>query len=284
MRMTRLALAAYPPAFKERYAGELAALVDDLDDLGAGPRTAFDLLRGATLAWMRPPLPAHPEERVRRRMQATVTTVWVAWCLGCLAGPATNRWLLDPPTPAAGATVRDLLNVAQVAWYAGAVLAVLGTLAFVRPVLLPALRRRDWPALRPILTLLAVAVAECGLTLALVLRVHQLPQGSRPSEAVWALLAAWLAGFAALVLVAAAAPAVTMVRTRPAARTLRGPAALAVVVTLALAVVVVASLAASAMAGAGWFSLPPLVVGAVATAAALTSTARGLRSGAVRSG
>ncbi len=92
-RSIRLALACYPPSFRERYGEEMTALVSDR---GTSAHTVSNLLAGAARAWARPVLAGGPEERGRRRLQATVTTVWVTVIAGFLVAPATDRALLDP--------------------------------------------------------------------------------------------------------------------------------------------------------------------------------------------
>jgi hypothetical protein len=69
----RWALRAYPPSFRDRYGDELAALVDDL---APSWRHTADLYAGAARAWLRPRFTGPEPER--RRLQASVTTVWVA--------------------------------------------------------------------------------------------------------------------------------------------------------------------------------------------------------------
>ncbi|MCA2226263.1 hypothetical protein [Nonomuraea aurantiaca] len=74
--VARVVMACHPPWFRERYGEELAALVEET---GGGPRVLLDLAAGAVRAWLRPALSGDPAARVRRRMQATLATTWIAW-------------------------------------------------------------------------------------------------------------------------------------------------------------------------------------------------------------
>ncbi|HEY4428264.1 MAG TPA: hypothetical protein VGN08_08690 [Solirubrobacteraceae bacterium] len=67
-------LRLYPEAWRERYGEEMAALIEDTDP---SITAALDLLRGALVAHLRPPMPVPSEVRAR----GTVATV-----LGCFIG------------------------------------------------------------------------------------------------------------------------------------------------------------------------------------------------------
>lgn len=94
-------LAAYPPSFRERYGDELAALVDDHDMAGTGtgsrPPVRRDLAAGAVRAWLRPTF-AGPD-RLRRRLLASVSTLWVCWVVVVCGTAGTLRLLEDGPAP-----------------------------------------------------------------------------------------------------------------------------------------------------------------------------------------
>lgn len=120
-------VAAYPPSFRERYAAELAALVDDHRAAGAGAASALrlrgNLASGAVRAWMRPTF-AGPHRR-QRRLLASVSTLWASWVFVLCGTTGTLRLLEDGPAPgldlrspvwiAAHDTVATLLLVAALA-------------------------------------------------------------------------------------------------------------------------------------------------------------------------
>jgi len=93
-RLARGALVTYPPSFRARYGAEQAALVEDRD---VSLRVVLDVLVGSGRAWLRPAFVGEPTERLRQRRQATVSTVWVAWCAVFVGSSALLRLLEDPP-------------------------------------------------------------------------------------------------------------------------------------------------------------------------------------------
>ena len=92
----RVAVAAYPPSFRERYGEELDAL---LEETGVGPRETLDLVLGAARAWLRPAYGADPAQRRRLRLLSSVSTVWVGFCVVLCGTLGTLRLLEDPPVP-----------------------------------------------------------------------------------------------------------------------------------------------------------------------------------------
>lgn len=273
-RLARWAQLTYPPSFRERYGDELDALVADVS---VGPREVLDLLRRGALAWLRPAVVGSGPERARRRMQASVTTTWVAWAAGFLVAPAVNRAVLDPPLPTADGVVRALLEVASWAFAVGWVVALLAGVPLGLRVVSIAWRRRD----RRTLLLLAPSVALLGLEgAATAARALLAPGHTGPGRPipVWlvALGVLWVSGLVGLVVSGAVGPALALGRVRCSARQLTVPAVLAAPLALALAVATVASLAAAIRADGGSLTAVPLAVAGVA-AAALTSAGRGLR-------
>lgn len=268
--MTRLILRLYPPSFRARYGAELDALVDDF-----GGDHSWDLLRGAARAWLRPSFTG--PDAVRRRRQATAATVWVAWCAGMLVAPTVNRSLLDPPVRGVS---YQLLDAAQSLFWFGWARALVGAAPLMLRTALPALRRRDWPALRPLLPGLALAfVVAVGLgVLALVRRAHP-ADWPHPSVLFLTVGGLWLLSFLAFVVALGLGPATTLVRLAPERETLRLPALLAVPLTIALVALAAVSLAAVAAAGyAGVFGAVGIAVACGAALVALVSTARGVRA------
>jgi hypothetical protein len=265
---TRLALRVYPPSFRERYGAELEALVEDT---GSGPLTVANLLWGALRAWLRPVLPKEPGER--RRLQASVSTTWVAWCAGFLVSPATNWALLDDPVPGATAGVRLLLQVAQIAMVLGWLLVLLAGVPLGLRVALTAFRTRDHRSLRPLWTPVALLVVEAiGAGLLVLLRGDV---STQPTRAFLMLGLLWTLGFGALVLTGAAGPALALTRARPRREFLRLPALLGVLVAVALSVASTACLAAVTAAHAAVPLPVPIVVALGASVVALVTSARG---------
>lgn len=270
------AVRCYPPSFRARYGLELATLVDDV---GRGPRTSLDLLAGAARAWLRPSFAG--ADAARARLQATLATTWVAWCVGFLVAPAVNRALLDPPVRGASASVRHLLTAADVCVAVGWSAAGLGAVVIAARAVAPALRTRDWPALRPLVPALTLgAVLAVGLLTLAWVRTGSPAVLRHPSGAVIALVVIWLLGFLAFVGAVAVGPAITLARLRPPRSVLAVPVLLTAPVALALVGAVGCSTAAVATAGDAqlFASGPPVwMVLAVASGAALAAVGTSLR-------
>lgn len=275
--LTRLALRAYPPSFHDRYGAELAALVDDT---GTSARVTADLAFGAVRAWMRPTFAG--ADPVGGRLRATMSTTWVAWCVGFLIAPAVNRALLDQPTPGATGSVRALLDVAYVAFFVGWAGALLGAAPVVLRQVLPALRSRDWRVLRPMLPALLLGLGEAAGLVAIV--TTRAGVVGHPSTAAYTGAGIWLAGFIAFIVALGVGPAVSLGRLNPDPVGLRLPTLLTAAVAAALAVATGCSLAAQAIADDGTIfssTVPVWIAIGVAVACsltALTSSARGLRA------
>jgi MFS family permease len=268
----RFVLACYPPSFRERYGAELAALVEDT---GAGPRVCWDVAVGAAAAWLRPAFTGEPSERARRRVQAGLSTIWVAWCAGMLAVPVVARALLDPPVPGVTGTVRVLVSAGWLVLLVGGAVAAGCALLLTRWVLVPALRsgrRRVWRPLLPAVVLLALELIG-ALGVWLLRRGHP-TVWPHPSAAFLAALLAWLAGLVALAVVGAAGPPVALRRAGPPARALWLPAVLATGVTAALTALGAVQAAAVLLAGHGPVACGGAAVAVLAAGSALVSTWR----------
>lgn len=152
-RATRLALACYPPSWKERYGEELAAMADDR------PGTAADLLVGAARAWLHP---AGTRTAAARRVSA-LCTVHVTWCFAFVAVIGYLKAVNDPPLSGltTGAS-QPLWGLEKAVFFLGwAVLLLAGTVLLVR-IAVPAVRRRDWQLLRPMLPPAVLLVVVLG--------------------------------------------------------------------------------------------------------------------------
>jgi hypothetical protein len=274
-RTARWALAAYPPSFRDRYGPELEALVEDV---GPSWRHTAGLYAGAARAWLRPAFTG--PEPARRRLQATVATVWVAWCAGFLLVPAIDKALLDPPGAGVDATVRRLLDASAALLVVGWGLALLGVTLLVARTLLPALRARRWSVLRPLLPAVALGIVVTAGLLALALGARS--GGSLQSPAAVALGTAWLAALLGFLASSGFGPAVTIGRLRPDAAVLRLPTMLAAALSLCLAAMTLSCAAAVLVAGGptlfGMFApvAAVLAVATVASSTAVVSSARGV--------
>jgi MFS family permease len=266
-------LRLYPPSFRERYGTEMQVLVEDV----GGRRITLDLLLGAARAWIRPVIAGDPSERRRRRLQATVSTSWVCWCVGSMAAPAITRVLLDPPVAGADESVRHLLNIAQIGFFVGAVLALIAAAPLAGALLAPAVRRRDRRLLGPLAPAFGLALFEgVGLAVIAVLRRGHPASWPHPSIPFVIVGSAWALGFLALVGAGALGPPVVLGRARPPDGVLRWAVLVGVLVALSLLVITVASTTAAVIAGPDLFSVPVVVVACGPSAATLTSSARAI--------
>ncbi len=275
-RLTRLLLRAYPPSFRERYGAELATLVDDLPAGRSGP---LDLARGAARAWMRP---CFTGAQVRRgRLRATAATTWVAWCAGFLVAPAVNKALLDPPVAGAHGSVRALVRAGDVLFVLGWVLALLGATPLMVRVVLPALRERQWRALRPLLPAFILG----ALLVIGALRLSGSRSATPPHLSTTTIALA--TGFVVMTLAFVAAlglgPAVTLHRVTAPDSSLRLAALVSAPLAFVLAALSACSLAAVLQAGRPQLfggAAPvaaALAIAGLASVTALISSARGAR-------
>lgn len=273
--VARWALRAYPPSFRDRYGAELAAMTEDLPP---SRRQTADLILGAARAWLRPAFTG--PDSSRRRLQASVSTVWVAWCAAFLLAPTINKALLDPPGPQVDAAARRLVDASAVILAVGWVVALAAIVSIGFTVLGPALRARRWAVLRPLAPALVLGVIEATGLVALASAIGS--QLSPPSLATSALGAAWVVGLLAFLVSTGFGPALTLRRLHPSAAALRVPTLLAGLLALCLAAMTAACATAVLIAGdarlIGTFAPVAVVVAvaAVAASTALVSAARGV--------
>ncbi|MET8446305.1 hypothetical protein [Streptomyces sp. NPDC005209] len=259
----RLALRAYPPSFRERYGGELEALVEDT---GARPSVVADLLFGALRAWLRPVMPDESVERRRRRMQASVATTWVSWCAALYTLPILHFVLSEEPRPTPD-LVRRLLDVAQYAMYGAGLILLVGVLA----LLAESSRTGNWSAWRPLVAL--IPTLPTWVIAPLLLAFASIDP-----------LSYWVAAVAvfgpmAFLITAAVTPAVVITRFRPSAKVLRLLALSGVAVAFAVTATGIACVAAMNTADAAQtVTMPILAVTVAASAAALVSSGRGAKA------
>ncbi len=246
-RLAGLALACYPPSFRERYGEEMTALVSDR---GTSGHTVSNLLAGAARAWVRPVLAGGSEERGRRRLQATVTTVWVTVIAGFLVAPATDRALLDPaPAHIPTGTVALFTIGAGAAALACLLAASAGLLLFLRTIRAHhgEQRRRILRPLVPAVTLGVVDLTSLGLIM--WWRGAYPPLSANPHFPVifTGALLLWGVLFAATLIAAGFGPAIALTRATPPAHWLRPGARLAAPIAGLIAIAAATSAIASAM-------------------------------------
>jgi hypothetical protein len=190
-RLSQIALALYPLAFRRRYGEEMRALVDQEP---ARASTAIDLLRGALGAHLHPP-PAvgaliGPSDRVR----ASASGVLACWVLFAAAGFGFYKTTEEGAFRAAG-HAHPLLGAAHLATLVLAIVASAAVALGALPAIVAAaVAARHRSSLRPLLSLPALALAIfAGLTAALALLAR-----SQPSTALGgAAFIAWgIAGLA----------------------------------------------------------------------------------------
>jgi uncharacterized membrane protein YidH (DUF202 family) len=127
-RLTRLALRAYPLAFRRRYGEEMQALLEQTPARGWA---VLDLLRGALVAQLRPPAGLAGMLSRDERLRMSASGVLACWVAFAVAGFGFGLTTEDPQFGAAGdshrllggahATVQLLAIVASIVIVAGAV-------------------------------------------------------------------------------------------------------------------------------------------------------------------
>ncbi|MCQ9164207.1 hypothetical protein [Arthrobacter sp. STN4] len=275
-RLAKLALRSYPPSFRARYGDELAALVEEMP---GSARTTADLFGGALRAWVRPTFTG--PDGIRLRLQATISTTWIAWCAAFLIVPALNKALLDPAGPDALAAVRGLMDAATVLLCLGGVIALLGLGLIVARVLIPALRSQARRVLVPLIPAIVLAVVVVVGFLALVLIR---PEGTQaPAGLSWA-LTAWLLALVVFLGCLGVGPTVSLRRLDAGISTLRAPvflgSGLAFVLTGMCGCSVVAVFLGrdAALLGSVIPVIIVVVVAVIASVIAQVSSAHGLKS------
>jgi len=287
-RVERVLLAAYPPGFRSRYGDELAALVAEG---GSRWRDRADLARGAARAWMAPSFAGDAAEQRRARLQATTTTVLVAWCASLLAVAGLSKSVDDPRLPGLHGAAWTAYGTAFVALevLAGVVIAA-GFVCWVA-VVVPAARARRGDVLVPAIAPAPIVLAWLGVTLLVALfaqhvgRRHSVALTWPRGAGVLAVLVAWLAVTLVCAFGCAAAAALALRRARLSEARLVRTTLVAALATVGVAVQAVAgTLCLVMLLGAGGglaprdavFSAGSVAVLLVASAVAALSTARGL--------
>jgi len=275
--LARAAIALYPPSWRDRYADEVRAL---LDDSGAGPVAVASLAWRALPAWIGPP----PQRRDRpARMRSHLSTALMAWSmlvgLGLVFAQLTQ---FQGYRPAGHPEVGWSYAVFDVALAVSALTAGLGGL----PLWLLMLRQAHRDMRPRAIAYLLTPILAPAAWLACVTVTVRLVGGPDGVSLGW-FAAVTVAGFACAAL-AAAGPGLAMRGLQP-----RGPALLlaARAAGLAAAVMVVAAAAiavaltglclwAETFPGHHHLAVPALFLTLTVAAAAVTavSAARGARA------
>lgn len=196
MSLPSLAMAAYPPAWRERYGDELDLLVSDLREHGRRPvAMAFDLLRGAAAAWLRSKKGSAMSERSRN---ALITVLW-SW----VAFAATAFWFghdlgiyPDRPTARQLAVAHPLIPDAYHVLIGVGVVGIAATAIAAVPFAIEAARRAREQRRNTVFALMAVPPVVAGIWLggAMLLRGTDQGTGDLTAGVLWMLLG--LAGIA----------------------------------------------------------------------------------------
>lgn len=248
----------------------------------------LDLLVGAARAWTAAILTGKPDERARRRLQATVATTWVALCAGFLAAPAVDRALLDPAPRIVPSAAPLLFTTGAMAAGLGCLLAVAAGFPLFTEVIGAARGEERRRIVRPLLPAMALLVVElAGLAGLALWRQSYPPLNANPQfPAIFtAALLVWTGGFLAMLVATGLGPALALTRAAPPARSLRlgGKLALPIAILLTIATGATAAGAITLLPGNGYdwfvrlFTVGVLLVAVTASGAALVSAARGSR-------
>jgi hypothetical protein len=236
VRLGRLALACYPPAWRGRYGEEVRALVDDT---GADTRTIVSLAWGAVIIWAGPPRHLHDPPARARASLATVLAAWTALAgLGLVFGQLTETQGLHTLTPG-----HPFVQWSYSAYAAAAHTSVAIVLIGGLPLCWSMLRLARQQGRRRDLALLATpAIAPAVFLAALIATAKAVRRTGGTGIGPWWFLALTVLGFAAAG-AAAAGPALAMHRLRPAGPALRLAAIAAGAAVLTMGIAGAASIA-----------------------------------------
>lgn len=187
-RLQKAALALYPFAFRRRYGDEMLALVEDS---AAGPRTTFDLLRGALFAHARPATGIATALSSEDRLRATASGVLMCWIAFAAAGFGFYKTTEDHPFSKVG-DAHLAIGGTHVVIQILAVFASIAVVAGALPLVVAALRQsRRARAVRKATGLAVGSVALFAIaTMALVVLAHSARSISHTAAGV--AFAAWI--------------------------------------------------------------------------------------------
>ncbi len=296
-RLNRLILAAYPPRFRDRYGDELAALAADC---GGGWRVTSDLAVSAVKARLNAdPIAAGSDGR-RLRLETTTATVFALWVWSTVAVALFARAVDDQPVPGLRSWGWGAYAVGNVIFSLSAAAILIAGFLYWLGVVVPAIRTRNRPILMPAgLPVVVVALWLAGTGVLAVATNHIRPGNYRHITAQgphtgggWALLAIY-----ALFSVVCVTVCTTSIR-----RALRKAALTPPILAVSSLVAVTASVALAALTACAVICVTRvLMIGGIgvrdemtaigpvcflllASAAAVTSSVRGLHAIRTRPG
>lgn len=284
-------IAAYPPSFRTRYGAELAAVVEECPT--PGTPLALDLGRGAMRAWLRPVFAGNPAESSRRRLQASVSSVFVAFSVALLASAGFARDVDDAPVPGLRQWGLITFHISMDTFEVIAALVTLAGLVFWMRLALRAARQGRHRLLILALTPIGIVTVWLGISAltGLVAR-HTVGHQTNMAQLGWwkgLVVLAALAAYLAITLMAASACVFCALKAlnlyRPSADELRWAAAVGTVAAGGLAVEAVATAVCLGLIAAyGGMDVRTMAIAVVGTAvlllagtAASVASVRGLR-------
>jgi len=164
-RMSALALALYPLAFRRRYGEEMRQLLLQAPPSASG---VADLLRGALAAHLRPPPALADVLTPAERLRASASGVLACWVVFAVAGLGFYKTTEDRPFSAAGRS-HALLGGAHLTVQILALIGSAAVLVGAAPLVAAALARaRREPGLRRMASAVLAALATFALFTALL--------------------------------------------------------------------------------------------------------------------
>jgi len=226
----------YPQSWRERYADEFTAL---LEDCALTPYTVFDVLLGALDAHIDPQDATGRILRMLQQTRRSAITVFCAWIAFVVAGLAFNQMIEDDVRRLNGA--HPDIAAAYYVVMATAVIALLAVLVGGAPIALAVVRRAWSERRRDILLLFTVPVISLTVWLLWTWLLATRFLGAANTAATQnagngALFLSWVGIFILAAIASTAAVSIAISRAEIAPRLFRFALAPAVVTTLAMVV------------------------------------------------
>ena len=294
-RFHRLILAVYPERFRDRYGDELATVAADC---GGGWRVTFDLAVSAAKARLNPgPITSGSEGR-RLRLETTTSTVFALWVWSTVAVALFARAVDDQPVPGLRSWGWGAYAVGNVIFsLSAAVILIVGFLYWLR-VVVAAVRTGNRAILIPAALPVAVVVLWLAGTGVLAVATNHIRPGNYRhitaqgpyTAGGWALLAIYALFTVACVTVCTTSIRRVLIKAELTPPMLTVSSAVALTASVALAAItacaVICVTRVLMIGGIGvrdeMTAIGPVCFLLLASAAAATSSVRGLR--AVRTG
>jgi hypothetical protein len=294
-RLHRLILAVYPERFRDRYGDELVTVAADC---GGGWRVTSDLAVSALKVRLNPaPITSGSDDR-RHRLETTTSTVFALWVWSTVAVALFARAVDDRPVPGLRSWGWGAYAVGNVIFSLSAAAILIAGLVCWLLVVVPAVRRRNRTTLIPAAVPVAVvALWLAGTGVLAVATDHIRPGNYRHITAQgphtaggWALLAIYALFTVACVTVCTTSSRRALRKAELTLPMLAVSSVAAVIASIALAAITACAVICVArvlmIGGVGvrdeMTAIGPVCFLLLASAAAATSSVRGLR--AVRTG